>query len=132
MSDLSSAFRVLYNVFAARAISGIGDDRVADVRQMNSNLVCAACADLNIEQCEFIKSLRNFKQRQSRPSRPAFEDSHASAVMRAATDAGVYLSAIFHHATVNERCIKLEDFSITKLIGNFFVRRVGFRYDQKP
>src|SRR3954469_2727911 len=109
--------RIAHHVIATAAVQGIADDRVADVRQVNANLMCASGLDLHAQQSEFGITLGYFKDRMCRAPGSAAQHGHARAVVWAASQARFDLTARLGNATVSERDVELEDLAVAELLG---------------
>jgi len=124
--------RISNRVLAPAAVSRVAYNRVAYVREVDSDLMRAASFDLDIEQGELTQSPRDFNDSMSRAARSFADYSHASSILGAAAYRRLDLGSVFRHATVGERNVLLEYQAITKLARQSLVREVVFRYDQQP
>ena len=118
-------------VLSPTAVSCIAHNWMTDVREMNSNLMCAAGFDLHIQQCEFLIARCDFIQRMSGAACVTLEHCHASAIVRAASETRFNLASIFCYASINQRRVLLEHLAVAKLIGEFFVSRIVLRHNKQ-
>src|SRR6266849_6988283 len=122
-------YRIDYRLVAPSAISFVADDRMFQPGQMHANLMRASCLQLDVKQCKPFKSPPNFVNRERGTS--AAHHGHARAIARVARDRLIDFAAFLFNQTMDERDIRLENFAISKLIGEMFVRVFGFRHNEQ-
>src|SRR5262249_30502610 len=93
--------------------------------KMHANLMCAAGSQFDIQQSEAIESFPHAIQAQSRAAAP--HDRHPCAMTWITSDRLIDLSAILFEPSMDQRNIRLENFTRAKLISEIIVRAFRFR-----
>src|SRR5215211_8277759 len=108
----------LDRVVTSSSIGLVTNNRMLDPREMNTNLMCSAGFELNVEQGEAIKGATHVIERQRIAT--AAHDRHACPVRSIARQRLIDLPRACSHTPMDQRHIRLENRSIAKLIGKIF------------
>ena len=118
-------------IVAAASVTRIADDRVPDVREMNSNLMSASGLYLDSKQSKILEALSAFVNRVSRPAGLPLEHSHSSSVVCSSSDSSFDLASFRLNATVNEGYIQLENIAFAKLVREPLMSEIVLRDNQQ-
>lgn len=115
----------------ASVVSRVGDDRVIDVRQVDSDLVSAPGFDFDIQQSEFFQPLGDSVKRRSVPPNARWANSHSDAVARISANWCFYTAFVGFQHSINQSRVNFANLARLKLFSQMQMSVVGFGYDNQ-
>src|SRR5205807_878580 len=129
LGNFRTKFWVGNGLIAATAINLVAHYGMLNQGEMHSNLMCAPGLQFDIEQRKPIETLANAVNRKRRSA--ATNDRHPRAVAWIAGNWLIDPAGISFDLSVDQRHIRLKNFSRAKLIREAFMRAPSLRDDQQ-